>query len=481
MKIRFLILILFCVLIARAHGQRGRESPSDARTALRTAVAAELGGPLFARCLAAVEIADARSGEILFSRNAELLLRPASNVKLFTSAAAVLGLPTDFHFETRLGAKDSTLRALVCVGGGDPLLTGQDIQKLVEMAYDAGVRTVDTLVMDGSLFADEMFGHGWMWDDEADPFMPYLGPFSLDGNAVTVTVQRGKDHAGAPVISTRPSSALFSFTQVERGRDGNDFRIERIPRSNAFLVSGQPRSASVRERFSIWRPQDLVAERLLRECAQRGIVAGDAVIVFADAPAELHVLGSIRRHIDEVLAVMNKRSDNLAAEMTLRALVSGSGRKTAGITGTDGIARRTATLAAHRLDSNAFALVDGSGISFYNLATAASLGRLLRTLAAHAQFARFRSSLAIAGTDGTLRTRMAGVPDARGVQAKTGTVRGVSALSGYVQAPGGRLLTVVMFMQNFTGRHSPYRDAQDRIMTHCLTYSAARRAVTPPR
>lgn len=440
---------------------------------------AELGAALFSRCIAAVEIADAHGGEILFSHNAQLLLRPASNVKLFTSAAAVLGLPPDFHFATHIATTDSSGRTVFCIGGGDPLLTGQDIQKLAEMAYDAGVRVIDTLVMDESLLRDEMYGRGWMWDDEADPFTPYIGAFNVDRNIVSVSVKRGRGAADSLHFSTDPVSRLFSVTPVTDARDDAEFRIERLPRSNSFRVHGQPRHrATERERFSIWRPREVVADLLLQACARRGIAVENARVVQTGAPTDVRVIGSIRRPLEAVLAAMNKESDNLAAEMTLRALGFGSGRESTGITGDDGLNDLVTILSRHAIDTKGIALADGSGISFYNLATAASLGGLLRVLASHARFPLFRASLAIGGTDGTLRSRMHGT---RGVQAKTGTVRGVSALSGYVQAPGGRLLTVVMFMQNFTGRPAPYRDVQDRIMKHCLAYSAACAMVTPPR
>ena len=89
--------------------------------------------------------------------------------------------------------------------------------------------------------------------------------------------------------------------------------------------------------------------------------------------------------------------------------------------------------------------------------------------------------MAVPGEEGTLRRRMA---DSRGndwVRAKTGSIRGVSALSGYVLPPDGTPLAVVLLMQNFTGDHAPYKAAQDRIVMHCIEYSASRRVVTPSR
>ena len=126
-------------------------------------------------------------------------------------------------------------------------------------------------------------------------------------------------------------------------------------------------------------------------------------------------------------------------------------------------------------------LRDGSGISFYNLLTARGLASLLAVMARQPAFDRFISTFAIAGKDGTLARRMRDMKKGAEFRGKTGTVSGVSALSGYAQAPGGRLLGVVILMQNFHGKHKPYRDIQDAIVRHCITYSAASSKPTQPR
>lgn len=449
---------------------------------LQHAVAEELNVPLFDRCLAAVEIADAATGTVLFARNEHLLLRPASNVKLFTAAAAVLGMPQDFHFETTIAVAGATRRTLYCIGGGDPLFSSQDIQKLAQIVHTANIERIDTLVMDGSLYNADFYGHGWMWDDEPDPFTPYLSAFPIDGNVVRINVRNTSQQAPSIMISSRPSSRFFQIRQAdaaERASRSRGFHVEKLPRSNDILLFGSPRSGRTEsKRFSIWRPIDVFADLLQVELQRLGITGDSLVVISATTkPAELYALGSISRPLSPVLAEMNKKSNNLSAEAMLRALSYGTGRSSSQVSATDGLAAMSVILKTHRIDERDLALYDGSGISFYNLATAASLGRLLRVLAASEAYERFRTSLAIGGVDGTLQRRMSELAASRGFRGKTGTVRGVSALSGYVQAPGGHLLTVVMLMQNFKGKHTPYRNVQDRIVKHCFKYSASK---TPP-
>lgn len=475
MRFRFFLVCFLLLPLASAPGQTAK-----ALTTLRKAVSAEIDGPLFSRCLAGVEIADAASGEVLFARNEQLLLRPASNAKLVTSAAAVLGLPADFHFETRLAAADSAMRTLICIGGGDPLFTGQDIQKLAEIALASGASRIDTLLMDASLYGSEFYGRGWMWDDEPDPFTPYLNAFSVDNNTVSVGVNRASTKSGGVDFAAEPEYEGFTYELCPGLRTG--FRIERTPRGNHFRIHGLPRlGVTERERFSIWEPQRLFADMLLRALIRRGVATDSTILRFSPRRTAWVVLGSVRRPIDEVLASMNKSSNNLSAEAVLRALSYGTGKKTEGVSAEDGLAAMEDILRNNGVRTDGIVLSDGSGISFYNLVTAASLGALLRVVAKHSAAARYRRSLAIGGVDGTLRNRMSSLPASSDVLAKTGTVRGISALSGYVQASSGRLLTVVLLMQNFTGSHSPYKDVQDRIMKHCLDYSASFAPVRPPR
>lgn len=481
MKLRLFVSLIFLFsLIPDAYVTAQQLRGQDA---LRKAVGEELSGPLFQRCLAAVEIAEAATGKVLYARNESLLLRPASNAKLFTSGAAVLGLPEDFRFETRLAAVDSGSHTLVCIGGGDPLFSEQDIQKLAEIASLSGVTRVDTLILDATLYSDDYFGRGWMWDDENDPFTPYMGAFSVNSNTVTLRARWSPRSESAPVVTSDPASSIFSIRRNDSDAANDTFRIERRPRSNEFLVhGGMPRGSRTRtERFSIWRPQDLVADLLRSALRQRGIAADSMAISFGTAPPTVRPLGAVQRPLADVLSAMNKSSDNLCAEAVLRALSFGTGRSAHGVSADDGIAALQSILAERGIRTDDIALCDGSGISFYNLVSTSAIGRLLRAFAAHPGFPRYRESLAIGGIDGTLAHRMAGLPHKQSFRGKTGTVRGVSALSGYVQAPGGRLLTVAILMQNFVGKHGPYREVQDRIVRHCVEYSASADAVKAPR
>ncbi len=442
---------------------------------LSAAVAEEVDGKLFRNSLAAVEITDVRSGKVLFSRNGNLLLRPASNTKLFTSAAALLGIDDSATFVTRLGRTGA--RTLVCTAGGDPLFSLQDIQKLAMIARISGMPRIDTLILDPAAFDTTSFGEGWMWDDESDPFLPALSPFCVESNIFTLHMKQPKHTVVNLDVSTTP--LIWDLVWSYKASPGS-VQVSRLPRSNEVRISGTIAAGSNQSvRLPMWQPQKIFADLLVRALLDQALVDSSLVIIHRRVDGPVTELASLTRPLDEVLAVMNKESDNLCAEMMLR-LVGLRGPKHLA-SAKAGLETMEALFEARGLSTGGMSLVDGSGISFYNLATANSISRVLRMMAAHPRFDRYRASLAIAGVDGTLRGRMKEDKLGKYFQGKTGTLRGVSALSGYVQAPGGRLMTVVMLMQNFVGEAGPYRRVQDRIVRHCIEYSASPATATQPR
>jgi len=470
---RFSRMVAFSLLLLMHVAQAQRDdTPLDV---LSKALDTELRSRALRNALVGVEISDVRGGTILYSRNADMLLRPASTTKLLTSAAALLRLPDNAGFTTRL-RRTASGGTLICVGGGDPMFSMQDMEKLADFARDSAIARYDTLLLDPSVFDSTVFGEGWMWDDEADPFMPALSPFCLERNIARINVSKSTQRTGNIAVDFDPPSSILSWS---RGGSSGETVIRKLPRGNHFVIHGAVPATPVRERFAIWDPRAVFADVLRTKLLQRGLVDSTVVLAIGGTEATVVELGAIVRPLDEVLAEMNKQSDNLCAEMTLRLL--GTSLPGGAASAKSGLEAMHAAFRDKGLPTGPLALVDGSGISFYNLVGVGFLGKVLRLMAVQTQFERYRSTLAVPGGEGTMRNRLQGEKRVAGVRMKTGTLRGVSTLAGYVQAPGGRLLAVVLFMQNFTGSHTPFREAQDRMVRHCLDYSASPQNTTRPR
>ncbi len=122
------------------------------------------------------------------------------------------------------------------------------------------------------------------------------------------------------------------------------------------------------------------------------------------------------------------------------------------------------TLYTFGIDTTKFLMVDGSGVSHYDLLTPDILVALLRGMHSKKDiFDLYYSSLPNAGVDGLLANRMRGTPAQNNLHAKTGTLGGVSSLSGYVATADGEMLGFSIMMQNYIGPGEPYRKIQDAI------------------
>ena len=421
--------------------------------------------------VAAVKVVSLRSGVPLYERNPRLLLVPASNLKLYTAAAALSLFRPERPVATTVLRGGSGGHDLYLVGGGDALLSTGDLRRLA-----AGVRAGPAppaggyrLVGDVSSFDGEYWGRGWMWDDEPDPDEMFLTPLSVNGNAVTVQVRPGAT-AGAPaVVTVIPATPVVTVRNGARtGGEGTAATvvISRRPgdRENLVEVSGSiPAGAPpVVKRLSIWRPEAL-ALALFRDLLEaEGVpVSGTA---FGTAPPAAEAVASVSHSVGELVTRALRQSDNLAAESLLRLLgqaaTGGAGSAAAGV------AAVRQYLEKGGIPSADLVMADGSGVSRYNLTTVDTIVRLLVEVQQDPVAGPpFLEALAVAGRSGTLAGRLTGTPAVGRVRGKSGTLTGVSALSGYVMAADGEQLAFAILIQHFTGPADRAVAVQDALCT----------------
>jgi D-alanyl-D-alanine carboxypeptidase/D-alanyl-D-alanine-endopeptidase (penicillin-binding protein 4) len=461
---------------------RAEAREDEALDRLCAAVERELASPLFAHALAGVEISDASTGGVLFKRHADLLLHPASNAKCFTTAAAFTRLPGDFAFRTTAhleGERSSPVR-LWLRGAGDPLVRTENIQNLAEKIRAAGVTRIAEVAYDGGIFDALPHASGWMMEDVADESGAWISAFPIDRNKFTVTLTAPSE-GGAPLtVALHPSCPPVAVSMCARSGLGENLEASFDPWKMLVTVTGTLAPGARRDvEFALARPREAFHCTLLAALAKVGIRIESNSAAVGSVPTGLPAVATIVHTLDELAALTNKRSDNLCAESILKRL----GAETRGAPGSTaaGLDAERETLGRLGADTSCIELVDGSGLSFYNVTTASALAAVLRAMYRSDQKDRFVTSLAVPGEDGTLRKRMTGNRHSDWVHAKTGSIRGVSALSGYVLPPGGTPLVFVLLMQNFTGDHAPYEAAQDRIVMHCIEYCASHGLIAPSR
>ena len=476
-----LILLVSLILVACAPPYVGREQLPE-EFPIDRQIGRLLDDTLFVSTQVAVKVVSVDNGDVLYDRNSALLFHPTSNMKLFTSAAALALLEEDYTFKTVLMA-DGIVQDTVLIGNiylkgyGDPLLNSLDLATVAVQLASGGIKIVNgDIVGDVSYFDDLYWGKGWMWDDEPETTEMFITPLSVNHNTITVFVAPGERSNSPVTVRLQPETHYVEI--LNEGRTVTDTVAQKLKvtrfwreRSNIVHVTGEMLRWTSKKEYglSVWKPELYTLVLLMEEMERQGIrVLGNVGI--GETPDSAVPFLQIERPIDSVIVYLNKESDNLSAENILKTL----GAEYRGVPGTaeNGIYVVREFLASLGIDTTRFHVADGSGVSRYNFMSAETIIQLLLAMTwDQALFERFYTSLPIAGVDGTLEDRMNGSAAEGNAHAKTGTLNGVSNLSGYVTTRDGELLAFSILMQNFLGETRPYRDVQDRIVAILANYS----------
>ena len=443
---------------------------------LRTKIDSLLSSPLFRQTQTGIEIYSLNRNRVLYARNSHILFNPASNMKLLTTALALKTLGPDFRFKTLLLADSATVRDssvtgnLYLKGGADPDLISEELQDLIDQLEFRGIREID-----GNLIADATFldslprGKGWMWDDDPDDYAAHLSALSLNDNCVDVLARPGNRVMDSVFVFILPET---HYVQLDnRGVTGDSTQLLSLKISRRWLTCDN--TITVRDTLPISVPKyeihlniekpSLYAATVFAEMLGKNGIRFHGQIFRGTAPTAAETLAVHSSHpLREVIENTNKISDNLSAELLLKTV----GAVKSGLPGTSakGIQALKDFLQQVGIDSSSFYVTDGSGVSRYDVIYADLLVKLLAFM--YRDFAvghEYLASLPIAGVDGTIQNRMRGTAAQGILRAKTGSLRGVSSLSGYVPTSDGDVLAFSILMQNFIGSAAPYRAAQDSI------------------
>jgi len=388
-------LAIAVVLLVLAPAASAAKLPLTARLAQALAVP---GNPTPSSAAVAVDLA---TGAIVFARNPNASLAPASNEKLTVTYAALHELGPGYRFRTEVFARGHLDGGVwhgdvFLKGFGDPTLTSLEIDRLARQIARLGItRITGRVLADESFFDAERTAPGWK------------ASFFID--------------------ECPPLSALV----VDRG----------------FY-----------DHHTALQPAVAAAGRLKARLRAHGVAAGR--VALGRAPDGALALAQVESEpLAAVLREMDRDSDNFTAEMLLKTLGAEAG---AGGTTAAGAAVVVRVLAEARVPLAGVRIVDGSGLSLSDRVTASALVSLLALVWSDADLRLpFWTALPVAGVNGTLEDRMRRRPARGVVRAKTGTTDRASALAGYV---GDRYVFAVL-QNGRPVAWGPARKAQDRFAT----------------
>ncbi len=437
----------------------------------------------------AVEVVSLDTGETLYSRNANASMIPASNMKLFTTAAALQYLGPDFktitsiYLNGKLGQDGVLDGDLIIYGRGDPNISGRFsdgdttsiFKEMVESLKAKGLQKVNgSIIGDDSYFDAEYYGP-WLPEESHKWYAAKVSALSFNDNCIDIYVTPGPAPGKRAKVGQSPWTSYMRIrnrTSTTTSRN-NSVWVSPHPDPSIILVGGRIWHRKKGE--LLWFPVEsppLYAATVFKETLERaGVrVSGKPQALGSDhksvVPAgAMPVIEHESLPLSELVKVVNKRSQNLHAELLLKhvGLNQGLGPTFSG--GTRAIRNFLKTAG---IDTNAVVIYDGSGLCRSNRATAHSIVRLLKYMDAGQSRDVFRDSLAVVGADESLRTMRWIVP-AQKVRAKTGSLKNVLSLSGYADGKSERL--AFSFIANdFEQGSQGAKEARDRICAELVKY-----------
>ncbi len=510
-----LLLILIFVLLAILLTDPAHAASHKKPLPLQQQIDAILSQPDLARGYWGIEITSLSTGKTLYSLNADKLFTPASNTKLFTTAAGLALIGPDYKFRTSVetsGSLDKYGRLagdLVLVGRGDPTLSGRELpysihtlrdsdplqvlEKLADEVAHKGVKYIDgDIVADDSYFAFERYGEGWSQDDLVWAEGAPVSALTINDNVVFVNVQPGTHPGDKAFVSLTPFSGYYAIdnrVMTTPAGSGRKLYINREPGSTLLTLWGSMPmdDAGANEGMAIEDPAEFAASLFRHLLEVRGIAiygkqhtrhtelaslstftttviassGGGEGRSLTSAPVPLVLAEYQSPPLSEDIQVINKVSQNLHAEILLRLL----GReKGTGGTVQAGLEVLHGFLNNAGISGDDYSFHDGSGLSRENLVTPHAMVELLRYASAQPWGKEFHESLPAAGVDGSLADRCKDLDPAAHVYAKTGSLDGVKTLSGYAVTAKGEQVAFAILANNLNLPGKQVNDAIDRVI-----------------
>lgn len=420
-----------------------------------------------------IEIVSMKDNQLLYQKNEQQLFVPASSLKTLTGAAALHILGVDYRFSTKLYSDGRKKRHelvgnLYIKGAGDPELSIHSLEELVFALKLQGVQRISgDLFVDISAFDEMEQGPGWMWDEGAVFFNSPVGPLVVNHGCIDVWVRPNAAIGEAPTIYIRPKTEyvqILSDAQVAQEADTLTVKRRWMTKENVIDISGKIPSTKepYYEAIPLEAPHFYTACVLKELLIKNGIAFHGDIKIKKVPDAAVELASATSRPLSQIVEQMMKESDNLIADMLFKKM--GEARYGAPGTWQKGSqAVREFLTQQVGLDTERVVIMDGSGLSRYNLVSphhfVAALTWIKKQFACSAEFC---AALPISGIDGSLAERMENVKGK--VRAKPGGMTGISSLTGYATLPSGEEVAFSILLSGFTKKPKDYRSQiEDRI------------------
>jgi len=403
------------------------------------------------------------SNETLFELNSNSLFNPGSNNKLYTGLSALSLLDSNYTFNTNVYYENNKL---YLQGGGDPDLSLRALDSLATIISKMNLK-IEQLILDDTRMDSTTYGQGWMWDEGAWWYSAQISALSVNDNCVDFIVSPGL--LGKPAkIKTIPQSNYFKIINKSVTTDDTSnsikFEINRDWKnnSNSFTISGHILSASGKDTLfrNIHDPTQFTGQLFKQMLFKKGKKINSIKKGLVPQQAKLITFHKSKSLVPIIENLMVK-SDNLTAELLIKTIGFEANKKEGNWK--NGLKEvRKFINDTVGIDTTKFSIQDGSGVSRYNYGSPSQYIDLLKWAYKNKAIRnQFINTLPNSTPEGVLHKR--NLPNR--VYAKTGSLSGVTTLSGYIFTDSGEIVAFSILMNGFKGTSLPYKDLQDKIVS----------------
>lgn len=402
-----------------------------------------------------VSVKNVKNGSTVYSLNSKIPMNPASTLKLITSAASLDMLGEDYVYETKL--YKSTNNDLYLKLSGDPFLKSSDISKLIETAKQKNIEPKNIYIDDNS-FDNVEWGEGWQWDDDLNALMPKFSIYNLDGNLVNIEITP-INNGVAPSVIIKPfyPITVMNMVTVDLKSNKNDVKLER---NNSIAPNVINISGTISNKNNIQIPVNnpkMYFKLRLEDAIKKNKLEYYKSITTSNLPDKnIYLVDKIENKITDILPVLLKSSDNLAAETLFKT--AGSVWAQSQGTSNNSLDMLQSYLNLNNLKTDDIRVVDGSGVSKNNLVTSEFMTDFLVKNFSNEDL---KDNMPVPG-EGTLKNRM--LYFRNNLKAKTGTLSDTSAIAGYIQARNGETYAFDIMIRDAKTTASDKKNIEEQIL-----------------
>lgn len=403
----------------------------------------------------------------LYQLNPNKYFLPASNAKLFTTAAILLKLGENFTIKTPVYLKvESGKASLLIWGKGDPTFSKLQLDIIAQKLQQTGIKSLDELILvDDYNFPHNPINYTWEFSDLFFSYAVPVNSLILEENSVIITIKPSKPGEKVKIqwsdeIAGRQWLIINEGMTVAEGEkqtlDVYPLRLESVLaiRGNLPVNTGEENWL-----LSIPKPGEYFRDSLISILSKKGIIVNKVSLINPPEGIELRGYNLLLEFqsppLKEWVKKINQDSNNLYAEVLFRYIGENSDNPEDSL---EEILREIG------INKEEYRLKDGSGLSRQNLVTPKGLVDLLGAMANSKYGDLFKESLAVGGISGTLKNRFRDTTVAGKIVGKTGTLTGVAALSGYLFPKNYQELVFSIIVNNSLEKNRDLREVIDRIV-----------------